>query len=158
MSSKEGTKQPNSRYCFACGVENTYGLGMTFYEVGAGHVLAEYSVPDVYQGYPGVVHGGIVFTMLDEVLGRVTMLGDPTRFTMTAKVEVRFRKPVPTGETLQIHGRVEKRRGRLSFACAELRLPDGSIAAEAKGMMAEAPDQTMTTEQLETLGWKVYPD
>ncbi len=158
MSSKEGTKQPNSRYCFGCGVENTYGLGLIFYKVGTGHVLAEYSVPDVYQGYPGIVHGGIVFTMLDEALGRVTMMGDPTRFTVTAKVEVRFRKPVPTGELLQIHARVEKRRGRLSFANAELRLADGSIAAEAKGMMAEVPDQTMSAEQLEELGWKVYPD
>ena len=158
MSSKVRTKQPNSRHCFACGVENTYGLGMTFYEVGAGQVLAEYSVPDIYQGFPGIVHGGIVFTMLDEVLGRVSMVGDPTKFTMTAKVEVRFRKPVPTGEPLQIHGRVDRRRGRMAFASAELRLPDGSIAAEAKGMMAEVPDQAMDAEQLDELGWKVYPD
>ena len=158
MSSKVRTKQPNSRHCFACGVENTYGLGMMFYEVGAGQVLAEYSVPDIYQGFPGIVHGGIVFTMLDEVLGRVSMVGDPTKFTMTAKVEVRFRKPVPTGEPLQIHGRVDRRRGRMAFASAELRLPDGSIAAEAKGMMAEVPDQAMDAEQLDELGWKVYPD
>ena len=131
---------------------------MTFYEVGVGRVMAEYSVPDNYQGFPGVVHGGIVFTMLDEVLGRVTMVGDHTKFTMTAKVEVRFRKPVPTGELLQIHGKVERRRGRISFASAELRLPDGSIAAEAKGMMAEVPDQVIDAEQLDALGWKVYPD
>ena len=158
MSSKTKTKQPNSRHCFACGVDNTYGLGMTFYEIGIGRVMAEYSVPDNYQGFPGVVHGGIVFTMLDEVLGRVTMVGDHTKFTMTAKVEVRFRKPVPTGELLQIHGKVEGRRGRISFASAELRLPDGSIAAEAKGMMAEVPDQVIDAEQLDALGWKVYPD
>ena len=158
MSSKIRTKQPNSRHCFACGVDNTYGLGMTFYEVGAGRVLAEYSVPDIYQGFPGVVHGGIVFTMLDEVLGRVAMVGDHTKFMMTAKVEVRFRKPVPTGEPLQIHGKVDRRRGRLSFASAELRLPDGSIAAEAQGMMAEVPDQAIGADQFEALGWKVYPD
>lgn len=158
MSSKIRTKQPNSRYCFACGVDNTCGLGMTFYEVGAGRVLAEYSVPDIYQGFPGVVHGGIVFTMLDEVLGRVTMVGDHTKFAMTAKVEVRFRKPVPIGEPLQIHGKVDRKRGRFSFASAELRLPDGSVAAEAKGMMAEIPDQAIDAEQFEALGWKVYPD
>jgi uncharacterized protein (TIGR00369 family) len=158
LSSKVKTKQPNSRHCFACGVDNACGLGMTFYEVGAGRVLAEYSVPENYQGFPGIVHGGIVFTMLDEVLGRVTMVGDHTKFTVTAKVEVRFRKPVPTGEPLQIHGRVDRRRGRLFFTSAELRLPDGSIAAEAKGMMAEVPDQAFDAEQLEALGWKIYPD
>jgi acyl-coenzyme A thioesterase PaaI-like protein len=158
LSNKVKTKQPNSRHCFACGVDNTCGLGMTFYEVGAGRVLAEYSVPEIYQGFPGIVHGGIVFTMLDEVLGRVTMVGDHTKFTMTAKVEVRFRKPIPTGELLQIHGTVDRRRGRFAFASAKLRLPDGSIAAEAKGMMAEVPDQAMDDKQLDALGWKVYPD
>jgi acyl-coenzyme A thioesterase PaaI-like protein len=158
LSSKVKTKQPNSRHCFACGVDNACGLGMTFYEVEQGRVLAEYSVPEIYQGFPGIVHGGIVFTMLDEVLGRVTMVEDHSKFTMTAKVEVRFRKPVPIGEPLQIHGKVDRRRGRFSFASAELRLADGSIAAEAKGMMAEVPDQAMNTEQLEALGWKVYPD
>lgn len=158
MSNIGKTKQPNSLYCFACGVDNPYGLGMTFYEVGPGQVMAEYSVPDHYQGYPGVVHGGIVFTMLDEVLGRVTMIGDHSKFTMTAKVEIRFRKPVPTGKPLQIHGKVERRRGRLSFASAELRLPDGSIAADAKGMLTDVPNQVIDAEQLEALGWKVYPD
>jgi acyl-coenzyme A thioesterase PaaI-like protein len=151
-------KQPNSRNCFGCGLDNAYGLGMTFYEVEPGSVMAEYTVPDHYEGYPGIVHGGIVFTMLDEVLGRVPMVGDHTRFVMTAKAEVRIRKPVPTGEPLQIHGRVDRRRGRMSFASAELRLPDGSIAAEAKGLMAEVPDQVMNAEQLGELGWKVYPD
>ena len=158
MSSKVRTKQPNSRHCFACGLENDYGLGMTFYEIDDGRVLAKYSVPENFQGFPGIVHGGIVFTMLDEVLGRVTMVEDHTKFTMTAKVEVRFRKPVPIGEPLQIVGKVDRRRGRFSFASAELRLPDGSIAAEAMGLMAEVPDQTMEAEQLEALGWKVYPD
>jgi acyl-coenzyme A thioesterase PaaI-like protein len=158
LSSLAMTKQPNSRHCFGCGVDNACGLAMTFYESEPGHVMAEYTVPDQYQGYPGIVHGGIVFTMLDEVLGRVTMVGDHTMFTMTAKVEIRFRKPVPTGEPLQIQGRLERKRGRLYFASAELRLPDGSIAAETKGMLAEVPHQAFDAEQLEELGWKVYPD
>lgn len=158
LSNKGKIKQPNSRNCFGCGLDNTYGLGMTFYEVESGSVTAEYTVPDHFEGYPGIVHGGIVFTMLDEVLGRVPMVGDHTRFVMTAKVEMRMRKPVPIGEPLQIQGRVDRRRGNFSFASAELRLPDGSIAAEAKGLMAEVPDQTMDAEQLEALGWKVYPD
>ncbi len=131
---------------------------MTFYEVGPEHVMAEFTVPDHYQGYPGLVHGGIVVTMLDEVLGRVPMVGDHTRFVMTAKVEARIRKPVPTGEPIQIQGKVDRRRGRFSFTSAELRLPDGSIAAEAKGMMVEVPAEAIDAEQIEALGWKVYPD
>ena len=73
-------KQPNSRYCFVCGRENPYGLKMSFYEVEPGHALAEYTVPEHYQGYPGIVHGGIVATMLDETLGRAAMVGDQNHF------------------------------------------------------------------------------
>jgi acyl-coenzyme A thioesterase PaaI-like protein len=91
-SNSERMKQPNSRYCFGCGVENSYGLGLRFYEIGPAKLEAEYTVPDHFQGYPGIVHGGIVATMLDEVLGRVVMIGDHSRFMMTARLEVRYRK------------------------------------------------------------------
>ena len=57
-------KQPNSKHCFVCGVENDNGLKMTFYTVGDGIVEAEYVVPERFQGYPGVVHGGIIASML----------------------------------------------------------------------------------------------
>ena len=151
-------KQPNSRHCFVCGRENPYGLKMSFYEVEPGHALAEYTVPEHYQGYPGIVHGGIVATMLDETLGRAAMVGDQNHFMVTAKVKVRYRQPVPVGIPLQIHGRLGRQRGKLIFASAELRLPDGTLAAEAEGLLVDLPDQIVDQEQLETLGWKVYPD
>jgi hypothetical protein len=69
-------KQPNSRHCFVCGLENEYGLGLRFYEIGPDEVTATVSIPEQYQGYPGVVHGGITAAMLDEVLGRAAMVGD----------------------------------------------------------------------------------
>jgi hypothetical protein len=53
------TLQPNSRHCFVCGLENQFGLKLRFYETGPGEVTAEYTVPDQFQGYPGLVHGGI---------------------------------------------------------------------------------------------------
>ncbi len=56
---KQERKQPNSRHCFVCGLENEYGLGLRFYEVGPDEVTATVTIPDQYQGYPGVVHGGI---------------------------------------------------------------------------------------------------
>ena len=151
-------KQPNSLHCFICGLENPCGLKMSFYEVEPGHTLAEYTVSERYQGYPGIVHGGIVAAMLDEALGRAVMVGDHNRFMVTAKVEVRYRKPVPVGIPLQIHGKLGRRRGKLIFASAELRLPDGTLAADAEGLLADLPDQVADQEQLETLGWKVYPD
>lgn len=151
-------KQPNSRQCFVCGVDNPCGLKMSFYEVGPGHVVAEYTVSERYQSYPGVVHGGIVAAMLDEALGRAAMVGDHNHFMLTAKMEVRYRKPAPIGQPLQLHGRLERQRGRLMFARAELRLPDGTLVAEAEGMLADITDQIIDPDQFEALGWKVYPD
>ena len=79
------TLQPNSRHCFVCGLENHFGLKLRFIETGPGEVSAEYTVPDQFQGYPGLVHGGIVTAMLDEVTGRAHMSDGETRFMYTAK-------------------------------------------------------------------------
>lgn len=66
-------RQPNSRHCFVCGVENPHGLHLTFKQTAPDEVTVEYTVPEHFQGYPGVVHGGIVAAMLDEVAGRAHM-------------------------------------------------------------------------------------
>lgn len=131
---------------------------MRFYEMGPGHVVAEYTVAEQYQGYPGVVHGGVIAAMLDEALGRAAMVENHTRFWMTAKVEIRYRKPVPIGQPLQLHGRLQSDRGRWIFATAELLLPDGSVGAEAEGLLMDMPGQFSSEADLEALGWKVYPD
>lgn len=157
-SNSERIKQPNSRYCFACGVENSFGLGLSFYEIGPAEVEVEYTVPDHFQGYPGIVHGGIVATMLDEVLGRVVMIGDHTRFMMTARLEIRYRTSVPIGQPLRLHGKLTRRRSHLALAVAEIYLPDGNIAAEAKATLFDFPGNEGNLDQLEALGWKVYPD
>jgi acyl-CoA thioesterase FadM len=86
------------------------------------------------------------------------MIGEPDRFWMTAKMELRYRAPVPTGQMLKLRAVIEKRRGRLIFTKAELRLPDGTVAAEANGMMVNADEALLEGANLEELGWKVYPD
>ncbi|MCP4428707.1 MAG: hypothetical protein GY803_29830, partial [Chloroflexi bacterium] len=82
-------RQPNSDYCFVCGRKNPHGLYMTFYDDGENEVVSEYTVAEAYQGYPGVVHGGIVAAMLDEVVARVSMIGDHHHFMMSVKLEVK---------------------------------------------------------------------
>lgn len=154
---REGEKQPNSNDCFACGLKNEYGLGLSFYQTGQDEVQVQATIPERYQGYPGVVHGGIVATMLDEVVGRALMTGDDLEFWQTGRLTVRYRKNVPVGETLTITGKVVRRRGRVAESRAELRLPDGSLAAEAEALLARLPME-FTPEQATALGWKVYPD
>lgn len=151
-------KQPNSKNCFACGLGNEHGLGLQFYEINGDELVAEYVVPDHFEGFPGIVHGGIIASMLDEMLSRAAMIGETDRFRMTAKLEIRYRSPVPTGQLLKLRAVIEKRRGRISFTKAELRLADGTVAAEANGMMVDVDDVLVEGANLEGLGWKVYPD
>jgi acyl-coenzyme A thioesterase PaaI-like protein len=152
------TKQPNSLKCFVCGLENPAGLHMAFYDQADGSVVSETTVSDRYQGYPGVVHGGIIASMLDEVAGRASMQGDTTRLMMTAKLEVRYRKPIPIGQPLRLVGWLEKRRGRLTIVRGEVRLPDGSLGAEAEALLSDIPGDYSGAADFEQVGWRVYPD
>ncbi len=150
--------QPNSRHCFVCGVENKHGLHLRFYENEEGDVIVETTVSDHFQGYPGVVHGGIVASLVDEALGRVHMgPADNPRFMFTAKLTVQYRKPIPTEKPIRIvaHGIKKKRRSATSKA--EIFGPDGELLAEADAVLVNVPEDTVQNADLESLGWKVYP-
>jgi uncharacterized protein (TIGR00369 family) len=157
-SSSSLFRQPNSRHCFVCGLESEVGLKLRFDDNGTDQVHASYTVAKKYQGYPGVAHGGIVAAMLDEIGGRTTMAGDPERFMMTAKLEIRYRKPVPVETPLTLVGCLLRDQGRLAVAHSEIRLPDGTIAAEAEVTLAQIPREYVPDANLEALGWRVYPD
>jgi uncharacterized protein (TIGR00369 family) len=150
-------KQPNSDHCFICGRKNPHGLYMTFYDNERDEVCAEYMVSEAYQSYPGIVHGGIVAAMLDEVVGRVAMIDDHHHFMMSVKLEVKYRRPVPTETPLRIIGRVVRLRGRLGKAVGEIYLPDGAIAAESAMMLADVPAEMLVGVDLDALGWRVDP-
>jgi len=149
--------QPNSRHCFGCGIANPFGLHLRFFEVEPGHVTAEITVPDNYQGYPGVVHGGIVATMLDEAAGRAHMGGDPPRYLFTARLDVRYRQNVPVGKLLRLVGKVGKSRSRTASSKAEICDESGKVLAEADALLVDVPDGIVSSDDLEALGWKVYP-
>ncbi|MBN1122492.1 MAG: PaaI family thioesterase [Anaerolineae bacterium] len=148
--------QPNSRHCFVCGLESPVGLKMRFTDDGVDQVRSIYTVDDKFQGYPGIVHGGVVAAMLDEAAGRVVLINDPDRFFMTAKMEIRYRQPVPTETELVIVGWMVRDRRRLVEAHGEIQLPDGSIAAEATVMLVDIPPEYVGEVDHEELGWKVY--
>lgn len=151
-------KQANSRNCFACGVANEFGLQLTFYTNAPGEVTCEYIVPDRYQGYPGIVHGGIVAAMLDEVCARAFMGGNPPRFMYTARLEIRYRKNVPVGKTLHMIGRTQKSKSRSATSTGVIYGPEGEVLAEADALLVEIPKDLFASVDLEALGWKVYED
>jgi acyl-coenzyme A thioesterase PaaI-like protein len=154
----KATKQPNSRACFVCGVENRRGLRLSFYEVGPDEINSTCIIPDHFQGYPGVAHGGVVAAVLDEAGGRALMIQHPTRFMVTAKLEVRYRLPIPTGKSLCLVGRAILDRGRRASAQSALFLPDGRVGAEAEMTLVEVPGGPSSPEELAAQGWKVYSE
>lgn len=151
-------KQPNSRMCFTCGLENPFGLKLHFYDNGTDEVWADFAIGPNHQGYPGVVHGGVVAALLDEVGSRVMMAGSANRFGMTAKMEVRYRRPVPLETSLRAVARAVKDRGRFVSAHAEIRTPAGEVLAEAEVLMAEVSLDQLPTEEADRLGWRIYPE
>jgi acyl-coenzyme A thioesterase PaaI-like protein len=102
--------QPNSEMCFGCGRANPVGLYMKFRDDGVDRVLSEYTVAQRYQGYPGLVHGGVIATMLDEAVARVSFIGDPHHFMMSVKLQVSFRHPIPVETPLRVIGRIVRLR------------------------------------------------
>jgi uncharacterized protein (TIGR00369 family) len=151
-------KQANSKQCFVCGVENKFGLHLKFYEEQPGLVRAETIVSEHFQGYPGVVHGGIVAAMLDEVSGRAMLHGEPARFMVTAKMEVRYRKPVPTGKRILLEGRAKEDNGRIAVVTGAIFNEAHELLAEVEAVLADIPKPLMEQAAFGPDDWKVYPD
>jgi acyl-coenzyme A thioesterase PaaI-like protein len=151
-------KQPNSRLCFACGLENTTGLQLCFYDNGKDEVTCDFVIADHHQGYPGIAQGGIVAAVLDEVGGRTVMIGNPNRFFMTLKLEIKFRQPVPVRMPLRGVGRLLRLKSKSAAARAEIVTGDGVVLAEAELLLADVPDGLLSIGEVDRLGWRVYPD
>ncbi|MCK5131594.1 MAG: PaaI family thioesterase [Candidatus Sabulitectum sp.] len=119
--------------CFACGSENPIGLKLKFrLDPENGTAVSETVIADHFNGWKGAVHGGIITTLLDEIM--VYACTSSGWFTVTGNIEVRFHKPVPTGELLSITGRIEENRGRSICTSATLEF-NGKVLASAKAVL-----------------------
>lgn len=147
--------------CFICGLENPVGLHLHIYETEPGVVQTSYVAPEYFQGYPGVLHGGIVAAIIDEVSGRALMGSDPMnpRFMFTAKLEVKYRQNVPIGKALKIIGKGLKSRARSAEAWAGIYDAEtDELLAEGTTLLMNVPAEQFDTSRLGELGWKVYPE
>ena len=109
----------DDQYCFACGRENPYGLHM---EVTYPGETAEthLTLPREFQGWNGVAHGGIIATLLDEIMAHVVIhhIGEAA----TASLTIRYRDPLPIGVPFQVRGWISEKKSRLVKTVSELRL------------------------------------
>ncbi len=113
--------------CFACGQENPVGLKLIF-EKNGDESRSEFTINENYEGWYGVVHGGIVSTILDEAMAYTYF---PQTKGVTAKAEIRFRQPAPIGIPMIVTGKLEKRTRKVLTTSARLTLKDGTLIAES---------------------------
>lgn len=115
--------------CFGCSPNNPIGLKMEFEDDGD-VCRAYFAAGPEHMGWNGVVHGGLVATMLDEAMGK--WLWERGLTTMTAEMTIRYSKMVPVGQRLTVESSGVSQKGRLLQMNAQIILPDGSVAARAK--------------------------
>ena len=130
---REQIRALGDNYCFACGTDNPYGLHLNL-QIENDRYVAEKVLTREYQSYTGVVHGGIVTTMLDEAMG--SYLFKNGEHAVTARLNVRYRQPTPVGEPLTITGWIESRRRNIVDMKATIALADGTVTAEGTARMA----------------------
>ncbi|WP_276352157.1 PaaI family thioesterase [Cohnella caldifontis] len=131
-------------HCFVCGKDNPRGLHIAFEKVGD-EVVAEYRCTEEMNGWPGIQHGGITASLLDEAAGYVPhFLG---LVAMTAKLDIRYLEPIQSGERLRITGRPVKRTSRLIEVEAKITGEEGQLKAQANASMI-----VLTERQLEKWG------
>lgn len=115
--------------CFACGQDDPHGLQLEFRIDSEGAALASW-VPDTHwEGLRGIVHGGIVTTLLDEAMAKAVAARGWN--TMTADLRVRFRQYARTGEVVRIRGWIVSHNRRVIETEATVMAPDGSELAHA---------------------------
>jgi len=149
-------KQPNSRMCFVCGIENPIGLHLKFYTDDEGRCIARFQPRPEHQGYPGQLHGGLISTLLDETMGRVLTLHGV--WAVTGRLEIVFRKPVPLDQELTVVGELSRDRGMAYEARGEIRLGDGTVLVEGKGLYVRIPDDKVEQVSSRLDFWKVVPE
>ena len=117
--------------CFVCGPSNPIGLKLNF-RIDGDVCRAEFTPGEAHMGYQGLTHGGIIFSLLDDVMANWLWLQGERCFT--ARADIRYRASLPIGTPVRLEGRMVKRKGRLvQLEGRVIRQDDDVTIAEASG-------------------------
>ena len=122
----------SSNYCFACGKDNPFGLRLKI-SGDANGVQTTFTVKQRYEGFQDITHGGIVATILDEMIAWACRKRNLD--VLTAELIVRYKQKLPVGETVQATGRIVQEHGRLIVGESLIRDSKGQIIATANAKM-----------------------
>jgi len=131
---------PTFPTCYVCGSDNPLGLHVPFTPAPDGTARAEYTAREEHVGWPDRLHGGIMFTLMDEALAWALCYTGLRG--VTAKAETRFREPVRVGDRLVVTARIIEQDRKIVRARAELRTAvDDQLVAELNAtMFVTAPE------------------
>jgi acyl-coenzyme A thioesterase PaaI-like protein len=125
------SQEDRANLCFVCGPENRLGLKVRF-RMEDDVCVGEFTPLEEHMGYNNLTHGGIIFSLLDDVMANWLWLQGIKCFT--ARAEVRYRTHLPIGTPVRLEGRCVRRRGRLSqMEGRVIRADSGEVVAEASG-------------------------
>ncbi len=124
----------DDRMCFVCGMDNPGGLRLVFaMDEADKSIRTEFTPAKSHQGYQDVTHGGLISTVLDEAMTKLAFqLGMDA---VTGRLTVRFKRPLMVGEKVIVTGRITKESGRAIEAEASAVREDGTVVAEAEGLL-----------------------
>lgn len=138
-------RQSRDHHCFGCGTLNENGLQLAFRESESG-VWAEFRPDRRYEGYIGMVHGGVLTAMLDEAMSwAITAKGE---FAVTARLNTSFRNPAKVGSLLRVVGSIVEMRRRLVDTAAVI------TDVESDTIVAEAEGRFMRVESEQAEAWR----
>lgn len=122
----EKVKLTDNNGCFVCGKDNPVGMKLDFSVEGDTYVTY-YTPPEEHQGWRGITHGGIIATVLDEIMARYAhVLGYNA---ITGEMTVRLKKPAAIGHRFKFVGRFAGKERRKLFMTGEVIDEDGTVVA-----------------------------
>ena len=129
---KEVLKYAN---CFVCGDENHHGLKAKFFFDGEKAITEVTASPD-FEGYRGIYHGGVISSLLDEVMIKAILAQE--KYVVTVELTIRYQAPVMIGDRITFTGKLMKSKGRVYFTEGEATGPEGQVFATATAKYVEA--------------------
>lgn len=125
--------------CFGCGPANERGLHLDFMLADDGRVLCEATVADTFEGPKGYLHGGIIATLLDEIMSKAVRSHGVV--AMTRHLEVNYLRPVPSATRVRLEGWLSQAEGRKHWAHARIVDAAGKVLADGKGLFVEISER-----------------
>jgi len=117
--------------CFACGSKNKKGLKLKFYQENS-NAVADFNSPRDYEGYNGLIHGGIIAMLMDEAMAQAII--NHGLIAVTAQMHTHYRNPMKTGLKVKVSGWIKVAKSRTVQTAAQIEDAEGTIIASAEAI------------------------